>query len=746
MSPSRLTVLALLLALPGAAPQSARAGAASESYFWKHIRIGGGGFVTGIVFHPGVTNLIYCKTDTGGAYRWNEAGSVWEPLLDWFSGAMGVEGLAVDPADGDMLYLSVGEGYGAADRSVVLVSTNRGLTFATYTLPFRVGANDEGRSNGPRMVVDPNYPSLLFYAAHSGLFKSADRGQTWMPVTSFPVTTTTNGVGPNFVQFVQESGSSGTPTPVVFVGVSQAGSNLYRSVDGGTTWSAVSTRAAGGSMMPHRAAQDGLGYMYITFCDAPGPSGVNTGAVLKLNLTSLEARVVTPPTGQGGFAGVSVSREEPYEVAVSTMDRWYPHDVIYLSANGGLTWRDTTTGAKIDDSSEPWAAWHSSDPGPGSWTGDCEIDPFDRDRLMYITGGGIYGTRNLRASSGRVYQTMSTGIEEMGAGSLLSPSSGPLLYTFFWDIGSFALYDLDVSPPDTNYFDPVGCSNTSGDCADAAPWILARLGCCLTNYGAYSTNYGKTWTAFGSCPPAAATNCAGAMAVSANGTCFMWTPWHDDQYASADHGVTWTKSLGGTTNHQGYPAVADRGVDSTFYIYDASNGRFLVSRNGGRSFSVNNSSLLRWGRPPATVFGRAGDIWIPSGNGLCHSTNFGADWTGILPGDDVTAIGFGKAAPGAGYPAIYITAQLAGDGAHDVYRSNDCGISWTRINDDQHRWGIISELCGDPRTYGTVYLGCRCYGNLCGIPVTNTLAWGIFWSGFGPERAGAGSNATIRGP
>lgn len=208
--------------------------------------------------------------------------------------------------------------------------------------------------------------------------------------------------------------------------------------------------------------------------------------------------------------------------------------------------------------------------------------------------------------------------------------------------------------------------------------------------------------------------------MSANGTYFMWTPWNDAQYVSANHGVTWTKPLGGTTNHQGYPAVADRGTDDTFYIYDAATGRFLLSRNGGQRFSVVNSSLLQWGKPPAAVFGRAGDIWLPSWKGLYHSTDYGTNWTQFLPGRDVAAIGFGKAGPGANYPAIYISAQVITNGAHDVYRSNDCGKSWVRINDEHHRWGIISELCGDPRTYGTVYLGCRCYGNLYGLPATSS--------------------------
>ena len=64
-------------------PISATAAAGSEPYRWKNVRIDGGGFVPGIVFNPGEKNLIYARTDIGGAHRWNQADKSWTPLLDW---------------------------------------------------------------------------------------------------------------------------------------------------------------------------------------------------------------------------------------------------------------------------------------------------------------------------------------------------------------------------------------------------------------------------------------------------------------------------------------------------------------------------------------------------------------------------------------------------------------------------------------------------------------------------------------
>ncbi|HWD78409.1 MAG TPA: carbohydrate-binding protein, partial [Kribbella sp.] len=78
-------------------------------------------------------------------------------------------------------------------------------------------------------------------------------------------------------------------------------------------------------------------------------------------------------------------------------------------------------------------------------------------------------------------------------------------------------------------------------------------------------------------------------------------------------------------------------------------------------------------------------------------------------------IGFGKAAPHRPEMAVYTSGKVAG--VRGIYRSDDSGASWVRVNDDRHQYASTGEaITGDPRVYGRVYLSTNGFGIPYGEP------------------------------
>ncbi len=140
----------------------------AESYQWKNLSMGGGGFVSGLITSKQEQNLMYCRTDVGGAYKWNAATSTWKPLLDWASATQSefysVESIAIDPHATNKVYMFVGINYFDNGKTAILKSDDYGQTFTTIdvTSQFKAHGNGMGRSNGERLQVDPNLGSTLY--------------------------------------------------------------------------------------------------------------------------------------------------------------------------------------------------------------------------------------------------------------------------------------------------------------------------------------------------------------------------------------------------------------------------------------------------------------------------------------------------------------------------------------------------------------------------------------------------------
>ncbi|MGA7712513.1 MAG: hypothetical protein WCA81_11470 [Rhizomicrobium sp.] len=682
-------------------------------YVWSSVPFGGGGFVSGIIYHPSVPGLVYIRTDVGGAYRWDAGKKSWIALNDDIgrddAQLLGVVSIAVDPNNPSRVYLACGQ-YLAdwGHKAAILRSTDRGATWARTDLPIKLGGNADGRSTGERLQVDPNNPDTLFLGTNQdGLWRSADAGVSWSQVSGF------SGNAVTFVLFQASSSPAGSNTKTIYVGTADTKKpSLYRSQDGGSTWAAVP--GAPQSLMPHRAAFDANGTLYLAYSNDIGPNNITNGAVWKFDPVGAKWTDITPEQpGRTtfGYSGISADAHHPGVVIVSTLDRWVPGDDLFRSTDGGLTWKSLR--AKSVHNADN-AAWFNSYSGGkdvmGHWIGDVEIDPFNSDAAAYITGYGLWHTDNVTAvDSGNTvnWSFDVAGLEETVPVALASPPKGPHLVTTLGDVAGASYAGADVDKI-TGLNSPTSESNRSIDFAEAYPAYMVRTSDQAPTSGYFSIDGGQSWKGFASTPRIVKDaeghyHTADRIAVSAGTKYLVWAPQHQTAYYSEDHGVSWHECAGWPqSTDETFIPVADRAAEGVFYVMDRTKGAMYISIDGGKHFTVFSENAPKWGGEMRAVPGHVRALWVPTPNGLYYSPDENSAFTSVHGITEAFAVGLGKPAPGHSEPAVYCWCRIKT--TTGIFRSDDSGESWVRINDDQHQFGWITAIIGDPRIYGRVYL------------------------------------------
>lgn len=201
-----------------------------------------GGRVLAVAGVPGQDDTYYFGAVAGGMWKTTDGGLNWLPLWDKFTEASpSVGAIAIAPSDANTIYVGTGE---ACIRGNIVMgngvykSTDAGKTWKYSGLrdSYSIG----------RMIVHPKDANIVYVAALGhpfgpnttrGVFRSRDGGKTWQRILYVDDKT-----GAIDIQFDQ------TNPNILFAGMWQAvrrpwtmesggpGSGLYRSSDGGDTW------------------------------------------------------------------------------------------------------------------------------------------------------------------------------------------------------------------------------------------------------------------------------------------------------------------------------------------------------------------------------------------------------------------------------------------------------------------------------------------------------------------------------
>jgi photosystem II stability/assembly factor-like uncharacterized protein len=363
ISRSRLALLGLL-AVAGATSLLPAQQLSFSEMQWRQIgptRAGRARAVTGVPSQP---NTAYAGFDNGGLWRSTDYGANWVPIFDGQpTGSIGA--VAVAPSDPNIIYVGSGAGIIRPDLSIgdgMYKSTDAGRTWTHLGL----------RSSQmiAAIAIDPRDPNRLFVAVlghpygpnpERGVFRSLDGGQTFQRVLYKDEYTSANEVlidpsDPNTLYATlwqqQESFIEGQA-------FGNAGMGIFKSTDGGTTWSQLTEGLPSVEQANLAIAPSEPGTIYAVIAPDSGAirfyKSTDRGAhwfqpVVGMNNERPNARQDMRPLsriGGGDLPTLAVDPKDPNVVYSASVVMWRTEDA-------GLTWSAVRGSPGGDDYQRIW--------------------------------------------------------------------------------------------------------------------------------------------------------------------------------------------------------------------------------------------------------------------------------------------------------------------------------------------------------------------------------------------------------
>ncbi len=721
----------------------------SSTYQWKPVRIGGGGYVVGMVLHPFDSTVRYARTDVGNAYRWDRPTQQWIPMRVRNSdgsgilsasaisapSGYGIDAIAVDPANTSVVYLVFTTAQSCdvqcpSGLVEIYKSVDGGRNFTPGNMTaaaIKGNANGTHRTLGERLSVDPVNSSVLYYASESqGVYRSTDTGTTWQNLAG-------SSTLPANIEFIniQFAKAPGTVTVnglnlskvlyAISVNNNDAGGDVYQSSDGGQTWTDISTGitdAASGQSLTHQALAssiDTADTLYVA--ENSSTDGYHracwrfaAGQWKRFSLESNGASFINQPVVS--VVADPTDLQRIYAIGADTS--------LARSDNAGQSW--INLGPALYANTLAWlpqtigmtnGEWHSNgglkiDSTGNLWTPTGQEGPLT---ISAATAG------TATTANPPTWTIVTSGIEEMVSEDIvIPPGSGDTILATAMDTTGFTIPNPDnFSAVQIPLQQEIISQGTAIDYVPDVPSYIAvstsNVATSGPNYSGYSTNSGRTWQHFASVPryTCGSSTCdipAGIIAVGVRGTrtfgsdhIVLYPPQGFAPQYSFDGGATWHVT-------QSFPLNADG-----LTINPASYSSFLYPQLSQHMLRADpftaDKFYLKFTHAPNTFY---------------ISTDGGQTWTGqsnaALP--DYTWEGqfavnrFVK-------NDLWFVDGWEGANAHGVYHSTDGGQTFQQIAGVTH--AIVIAIGAPSNAPGDAVFTVYIYGQLATDP-----KWGVFRS------------------
>jgi photosystem II stability/assembly factor-like uncharacterized protein len=631
-----------------------------------------GGRVGAVAGDPFDSQVFYFGSTGGGVWKTSDGGIYWHNVSDGFFQRASVGAIAVSTADANVIYAGMGESCirgNVSHGDGVYKSTDGGKSWTHLGL--------EDTRHIAKVRIHPRDPNLVYVAAlghahgpnnERGVYRSRDGGNNWEHVLfrSQDAGASDLSMDPNNPRILYASFWETRRGPN-YLNSGGPGSGLFKSTDGGDTWTEISRN-----------------------------KGLPKGVLGKIGVAASGAerdRIYVIVEAEDGAVFRSDDGGETWD-KVSTQQElrqraWYYHHIIADPRDPNTVWVLSTETWRSIDGGQTFTEFAV----PHGDNHELWIDPNNTQRMIQGNDGGALVTFNGGASWSSIYNqptaelyhvTTDTRVPYRLHGAqqdnttISVPSRSPLVAitnSEYWEIGGGESGYVAVRPDRPNIIFAgsylgylTRYDHETGQARNIEVWPEEMIGS-----GAKDAKYRFQWT-----------------------YPILLSP-HDPNVLYATGNVAFRSTDEGTTWQVISPDLT-RNDPSKF---DPSGGPITKDNTGaeyyGTIFAFAESAVQR------------GVFWAGSDDGLVHvSRDNGASWQNVTPPGlpEWALISIIEASPhDAATAYVAATRYKLDDFSPYLFKTSDYGSTWTRITAGFPDNVFCRAIREDPTRRGLLYAG-----------------------------------------
>jgi photosystem II stability/assembly factor-like uncharacterized protein len=543
-----------------------------------------------------------------------------------------------------------------------------------------------GPDGGPvwALASPPGNPKVVYAGGSGGLYKSVDGGATWSRA----------GRGLNPLSPMSRLAIDPLHPSTLYAGLQRG---LFKSVDGGATWKQID-----------------LGSAQLINCIAIHPRFPETvfvGTELGLYQSSnggARWRLLTRGLPSAPFQAetVAIDPTSPRRMFATFLDQFSLKQKLFSSLDGGFSWQQVQSDL-----------FHT--------IGLLVVDPWSPRSLWAVTPSGLYRSTNGGRSWIPSFQNDGQ-ISDSVLSLIFPPTQKNLIYASGF-AGVFRSLDDGATWSSLSQGLPPGAIVSSLLASGSrATTLIVGLINPPRSTGLYrSTDGGTSWTRS---DRGIADSSVTSLAMDPEDSNTLWVTSLGTLFKSTDRGRTWNpsplpadigESLGSST-----AKIVISPFDRETLLLELIDGRLFRSRDGGQSWVMAGAPFAYEAEVLKADPLDAATFWAGGIGGLKKSTNRGDTWTPlplpVAPSEgSVNDLAFAPSSPSTVYAGgtffdIFLFKAL-------LLRSEDAGANWTAAQGGLP--ASIVSLAVDPQHPETVYTVTRSSGD-----IYKTVDGGSTWS------------------